>query len=215
MRRSYFFALMIVFALGLTLVGCKGKKKAESSETSADGKAAVEKAEVNGGDFTLKDQDGNEVSLSDYKGRIVVLEWMNYDCPFVVPRYEKGDFKKMHEKFAGNDIVWLAVNSTHYSTAKANKDFIEKYTVPYPILDDHKGKVGRMYGATNTPQVFLINKEGQIVYRGAPDNAHRGDVPDDYQPYLENALNELLGGKEISEASTKPIGCTVKYAKKR
>jgi peroxiredoxin len=167
-------------------------------------------------DFTLKNYDGKEVKLADYKGKIVVLEWFNYECPFVRYNYEKAStMKDLAAKYKDKNVVWLAINSTgHQETAK-NKSYAEEHKILYPILDDHSGSVGRAYHATNTPHIYIINTDGNIVYSGAIDNAPMGRVPQDGKVlhYVDKALEELTAGKTVSIAKTKPYGCTVKYNK--
>jgi peroxiredoxin len=165
-------------------------------------------------DFTLMDHNGNEVALSDYEDKIVVLEWFNYECPFVVPEYEAGTQKALAEKYAEDGVVWLAINSTSHAKQEMNKEWVNKYDLPFAILDDSSGEVGRKYGATNTPHIFIINKDGHIVYEGAINNATRAVKPDEgFEAYADNALEAVVNGKEVPTDKTKPIGCTVKYAK--
>jgi peroxiredoxin len=167
-------------------------------------------------DFTLANYDGKEVKLADLKGKIVVLEWFNYECPFVKYHYEKAaTMKDLAAKYKDKNVVWLAINSTsHLDTAK-NKEFAEQHEIPYPILDDRAGTVGRAYGAKTTPHIFIIDKEGNIAYNGAIDNAPLGKVADGDKliNYAEQALDELTAGKPVTTATTKPYGCTVKYAR--
>ncbi|MHC4482792.1 MAG: redoxin domain-containing protein, partial [Planctomycetota bacterium] len=110
-------------------------------------------------------------------------------------------------------VVWLAVNSTNHTTVKQNKDWAAKHKLPYPILDDRPGAVGRAYGATNTPHMYIISTEGNIVYEGAIDNSPNGKTPDGEKMinYVDKALAELTAGKAVSTAKTKPYGCSVKY----
>jgi peroxiredoxin len=164
--------------------------------------------------FTLPNQEGKEVKLSDFKGKIVVLEWMNYDCPFVKAEYKAGVMKQTAEKYAKQGVVWLAINSTNYANAKGDEAFIKEHQLSYPVLLDKDGKVGKLYGAKTTPNMFIIDTQGKIVYRGAIDNAPLGKKPEKeaYINYVEKALDELLAGKAISTPQTKPYGCSVKYA---
>jgi len=169
-------------------------------------------------DFTLKNYDGKEFKLADFKGKIVVLEWINPECPFVRYHYEKkSTIKELAKKYKEKKIVWLAINSTNFHKTEDNKKFAEKNKISHPILDDSSGKVGRAYHATNTPHMFIINTDGNIVYNGAIDNAPLGRVPKDkeYVNYVDKALEELTSGKTISIAKTKPYGCTVKYKKEK
>jgi len=166
--------------------------------------------------FALQNQDGKEVKLSDFtdKSKIVVLEWMNYDCPFVKAEYKDGVMKRLAEKYAKQNVVWLAINSTNYAEAQGDQAFINEHKLPYPILLDKDGKAGKLYKAMTTPHLFIIDTKGKIVYRGAIDNAPLGKKPENeaYVNYVEKALDELLAGKAVSTPQTKPYGCSVKYA---
>jgi peroxiredoxin len=165
-------------------------------------------------EFTLTSFDGKTVSLSDYEGKIVALEWFNLECPFVQYHYNTAttmvDLAKKHK----GKIVWLAINSTSHTTPEANKTFAEKHKLPYLILDDRSGKVGRAYKATNTPHIFIIDTKGYIAYDGAIDNSPMGETPQGQEPinYVDKALTELKAGRTVSIRETKPYGCTVKYA---
>ncbi len=165
-------------------------------------------------EFTLTSFDGKTVSLSDYKGKIVVLEWFNLECPFVQYHYNTATtMVALANKYKGK-IVWLAVNSTSHTTPEANKTFAEKHKLPYLILDDRTGKIGRAYNATNTPHIFIIDTKGYIAYDGAIDNSPMGNTPQGQEliNYADKALTELTAGKTVSLKETKPYGCTVKYA---
>lgn len=175
--------------------------------------------------FALTDQNGKEVRLSDLIGKkIVVLEWVNWDCPFVVPHYEAGTFAKLIDKYTGKDpetneetdVVWLTINSTHYAKSADNKAKAEQYNLTHPILSDPTGEAGHLYKAANTPHLFIIDKTGHIAYRGAIDNAPRGHVPEGekYVNYVDRALSELTAGEDVTRAYTKAYGCTVKYPPK-
>lgn len=169
-------------------------------------------------DFILKNYDGKEFKLADLKGKIVVLEWINPECPFVRYHYEKkSTIKELAKKYKEKKVVWLAINSTNFHKTEDNKKFAKKNKILHPILDDSPGKVGRAYHAKNTPHMFIINTDGNIVYNGAIDNAPMGRVPQDkeYVNYVDKALEELTSGKTVSIAKTKPYGCTVKYNKEK
>ena len=197
MTKKVFLAVVLAAAV----VGC-GKRTSVSEQKKAP-------------DFTLKTFDGKEVSLSDYAGKIVVLEWFNNECPFVRYHYEKaGTMVELAKKYGAKNVVWLAINSTSHTTAEKNLEFARKYELPYAILDDRSGKVGRAYGAANTPHMFIIDSAGYIVYDGAIDNAPMGEPAEGQQVvnYVDKALAELTAGRKVSIAKTKPYGCSVKYA---
>jgi peroxiredoxin len=167
-------------------------------------------------DFALSSFDGRKIKLADYKGRIVVLEWFNPACPY--SRYHYEAVKTMLDtakKYQAKSVVWLAVNSSAKTTPEANRDFAQKYKVPYPILDDRTGSVARQYGARTTPHMFIIDKDGHIAYDGAIDDA----PPNKDQPsagklnYVDKALAELTAGHKVSLPNTPPYGTPVKPGK--
>ena len=196
--------LTIITVLVVTFVlsaGCERKGPAE--DFPAGRKAPA---------FTLNDFNGNQISLSDHKGKIVVLEWFNYECPFVKYHYETAStMTELAKKYKAKNVVWLAVNSTSHATGEKNKDFAAKHSLEYPILDDRPGEVGRAYGAQTTPHMFIIDGEGRIVYEGAIDNSPLGKRKEGVINYVEKALTELTGRKAVTTAKTKPYGCSVKY----
>jgi peroxiredoxin len=162
--------------------------------------------------FALEDQNGKKVSLSDYAGKIVVLEWVNPDCPFVQRHYKAKTMITLAEKYKAKDVVWLAINTTQYMNKDTNKQWISQHQLSYPILDDHLGQVGKLYGAKTTPHMFIIDKSGKLVYAGGIDDDPRGSKQGSAVNYVDRALEELLAGKPVSVSQTKPYGCSVKYA---
>lgn len=166
-------------------------------------------------EFELSSFTGAKVKLADLKGKIVVLEWFNFECPFSRYHYETtSTMADLARKYRDKDVVWFAVNGTSHTTAEANREFAKKHDLPYPILDDRSGKVGRAYGARTTPHIIIIDKDGYIAYNGAIDSAPLGKVPDDAKKinYVDQALTELTSGQDVSVPTTAPYGCTVKYA---
>ncbi len=167
--------------------------------------------------FSLTDTDGKTVKLSDYKGKVVVLQWFNPNCPAVKQHYTDGanTFNDLYTKYHAKDVVFLAVNSGAKGTegngtdlnAKAKKD----WKIEYPILLDESGATGHAYGATNTPHMYIINKEGKLVYKGAIDNGNFGKNGD--KNYVAAALDEVLAGTTVTNPETKAYGCSVKYSK--
>jgi peroxiredoxin len=163
-------------------------------------------------DFTLMDQKGNPVKLSDFKGKVVVLEWTNTDCPFVQRHYKAGTMATLAKSYADRNVVWLAINSSYFTNQEKNAVWAEKHQIAYPVLDDHEGKVAKAYGAKSTPHMFVIDAAGNIVYQGAIDNDASGEKKEGVVNYVAQALNEVLAGKPVSIPETKPYGCSVKYA---
>ena len=165
--------------------------------------------------FTLEAHDGKKVSLSDFAGKIVVLEWLNWSCPFVVAHLKAGTTKALVEKYKDKGVVFLTINTTHNHDTAANKQHAEKWGVAVPVLNDQSGAAGRAYGARTTPDLRIIHKDGTIAYTGAYDNAPRGKVRGGGEKvnYVDKALEELLAGKSVSTPKTRPYGCSVKYAK--
>ena len=169
--------------------------------------------------FTLKDTSGKEHSLSDYKGKFVVLEWFNEGCPFVKKHYTSGNMQKLQQEYTGKDVVWLSINSSapgkegHVTAETAQKTISEWKMNATKILLDHDGKVGKMYGAKTTPHMFVIDKEGKLVYQGAIDSKPSSDTADveGAENYVKVALDSSMAGKPVATSSTKPYGCSVKY----
>jgi peroxiredoxin len=173
--------------------------------------AAIDKAAP---DFTLKDVDGKAVKLSDYKGKIVVLEWFNPECPVSAGSHQKGALKDQAERVSKDGIVWLAINSSgagmEGNGVEKNKKMAGEWKMKHPVLIDESGDVGRMYGAKTTPHMFVIDTKGLLVYRGAIDNQGKDDKMINY---VDAALADLKAGKPVETKETKSYGCGVKYAK--
>ena len=169
--------------------------------------------------FTLKDTSGKTHSLSDYKGKFVVLEWFNEGCPFVKKHYTSGNMQKLQKEYTGKDVVWLSINSSaegeqgHVTPDTAPKTIADWKMDATKILLDHDGKVGKMYGAKTTPHMFVIDKEGKLVYQGAIDSKATPNTADldTAENYVKVALDNSMAGKPVSTTSTKPYGCSVKY----
>jgi peroxiredoxin len=161
--------------------------------------------------FTLTDTAGNEVSLGDFEGKIVVLEWLNPDCPFVQRHYKAGTMKDLATKYDGEGVVWLTINSTNYMDAAANAKFKADNGLSYTILVDQSGDVGHLYAAKTTPQMYIIDGNGTLVYIGAIDDDPRGNKGEPAVNHVAVALDEVLAGQAVTTAETKPYGCSVKY----
>ncbi len=172
-------------------------------------------------DFTLKDLDGKEVKLSAYKGKQIVLEWFNPECPYVVYAYgDNGPTRDMRTRYAEQGIVWLTINSgapgNQGTDPKVNKAFLEKYKLQGSVLVDSDGKVGRAYAAKTTPHMYLIDAKGVLVYTGALDNAPLGNIEgggDIKINHVDAALLDLADKRPVKIATTRPYGCSVKYGK--
>jgi peroxiredoxin len=163
--------------------------------------------------FTLKDQDGAEVDLAKLRGKIVVLEWTNPDCPFAQRHAEAKTMSTLADRYRGKGVVWLGVDSTSYLDAARDRTWRSEHKLPYPVLDDHKGTVGTAYGARTTPHMFVIDGTGTVVYEGAIDDDATGDKGRQARNYVAEALDEVTAGQPVKLAETKPYGCSVKYAK--
>lgn len=170
-------------------------------------------------DFTVKDVDGNDVTLSSFAGKPVVLEWTNDKCPYVVKHYDSGNMQKLQEKYTAQGVTWLTINSSAegkqgYVTAADAKQIVsEKKAKATDYLLDTDGTVGRLYDAKTTPHMFVIDAEGTLVYAGAidSDDSFKPETIDGATNYVSAALDSLSAGKPIEVASTKAYGCGVKY----
>ena len=174
---------------------------------------------TNAPDFSLTDSKGKTQSVSQYKGKYVVLEWFNPECPFVKKHYGSGNMQKLQDEFTAKGIVWLTIDSNapglegYLTSEQANAKMAEWKTKQTALVLDPDGKAGRSYGAKNTPHMFVINPEGKIVYEGAIDSKATPNPSDiaNSTNYVKVALEESLAGKTVSNANTKPYGCSVKY----
>ena len=164
--------------------------------------------------FALQNQDGKQISLADYTGKIVVLEWFNNECPFVKKHYTTGNMNSVAKKYTDKGVVWLAINSTSGKTNADNKQIASEWNIDRPILNDATGQVGHAYDSKNTPTMYIIDKQGNLAYWGGIDNKPNPDPKsiDGATNYVSKALDEMLAGQSVSEPKTKPYGCSVKFA---
>jgi len=170
--------------------------------------------------FTLPSCEGKNVSLSDFKGKVVVLEWTNHACPFVVKHYGTGSMQKLQADAKAKGVVWLSICSSapgkqgHAAPADALKACSEKNSAATAYLIDESGETGRAYGAKRTPEMYVINPEGVVVYHGAIDDKKSADPADVAQAknHVSAAVNETLEGKPVSTPQTEAYGCSIKYA---
>ncbi len=170
-------------------------------------------------DFTLNDLDGHPLHLADKRGSVVVLEWFNPSCPFVNKAHTKGSLKDAAARHVPGGVVWLGVDSAAPGKQGYEPDTIRaaatRFGLTHPILRDETGAVGRAYGATNTPHMFVIDKTGTLVYAGAIDNSPdaEGESPSggSLVNYVDAALDDLAAGRPVRTPRTKAYGCGVKY----
>lgn len=171
-------------------------------------------------DFTLTSARGDEYTLSDLRGEWVVLEWLNYDCPFVGKHYGGGNMPTLQEKYTGQGVVWLSIVSNaegeqgYFEPAEMLARTEEEGGKQTAILYDTSGTVGRAYGATATPQMVVISPEGEIMYNGAIDDRPSTDIADleGATDYLSLALDAAMAGEPVEVSRTEPYGCAIKYA---
>ena len=170
-------------------------------------------------DFTLKDLDGKNVKLSSFKGKVVVLEWFNPGCPYVKKSHTVGSLIDTAKKHTAKGVVWLAINSgaagKQGHEPKMNAQSAKTWSMTHPILRDLDGAVGKAYGATNTPHMFVIDKKGVVAYAGAIDNSPDAEkltpTGGTLINYVDAAVAAVTAGKPVKAAQTKAYGCGVKY----
>ena len=170
-------------------------------------------------DFTGTDINGKTVHLSDYKGKIVVIESYNQDCPYCHNHYKTGAMQALQRDFAAKGVVWLLVDSvnpknfSHLTPEQAKADMTKENMDVTAWIDDGSGAIGHLYDMKTTPDMYVINKDGVLVYHGAidnkPDPFHN---PLEANNYVRDAVNALLADKAVAVTETKPYGCSVKYA---
>jgi peroxiredoxin len=170
--------------------------------------------------FTTDATTGKHVSLGDYRGQLVVLEWTNHDCPYVRKHYDTGNMQVLQTEAKGQGVVWLTLISSSPGTqgfvtpAQADELTVSRKASPAAVLLDPSGTVGKMYGATNTPHMYVVDKTGLLVYAGAIDDrptTRRSDVQG-AQNYVREALQSVAAGQPVKTPVTRAYGCTVKYS---
>jgi len=170
--------------------------------------------------FRATDVAGKQVSLADFKGRYVVLEWNNPGCPFVQKHYDSGNMQTLQKRFGAENVAWLSVNSTNEGSsdympaAKLAAWFKQQNAAPTAVLMDPTGAVGRAFGAKVTPHMFVIDPNGTLVYAGAIDDKRSTNVADvkTATNYVVAALTDAKSGKPVSKANNHAYGCTIKYS---
>ena len=170
-------------------------------------------------EFTGTDSHGQTHKLSDYHGKFVVLEWTNNGCPFTKKHYDSGNMQALQKEWTAKGVVWLTILSSHqgaqgYMTAAAENAYMERmHAAPTAAILDPTGAIGHEYDAKTTPDMYVIDPQGKLVYAGAIDNKATTDLADvkDATNYVSEALQEAMGGQAVAVAYTRPYGCSVKY----
>lgn len=171
--------------------------------------------------FTAIDSHGKPQKLSDYKGKYVVLEWHNQGCPYTRKHYESGNMQQLQKKWTDKGVVWFTVISSGpgmqgFVTPTQEDEYLQKmHASPTAVLMDVTGTLGHLYDAKTTPQMFVISPDGTVVYEGAIDDRPTTDQKDiaGAKNYVDAALSEAMASKPVTEAATRPYGCSVKYKK--
>lgn len=165
------------------------------------------------------DVNGNAFNLEDHKGKIVVLEWTNKDCPFVVKHYDSGNMQKLQKEAKAEGVEWVVINSSadgkqgHLSAEEAKALMSEQGSEPTTMILDEEGTIGHAYEAKTTPHMFVIDAEGKVAYAGAidSDSSPRQEAIEGSENYVMAAIDSLKAGEEVATKSTAPYGCSVKY----
>src|ERR1700726_1880536 len=173
-------------------------------------------------DFALTDTNGKSHHLTDFKGKYVVLEWYQPDCPFVRKHYRSGNMQSLQKEYTAKGVTWLSIDSSapgeegNYPAAKLNEISTQDGSARTALLLDPAGDVGRLYGAKTTPDMYIIDPKGILVYKGAIDNKRSTDLADvkTATNYVKGALDAVMAGKPVPTTATQPYGCSVKYASK-
>jgi peroxiredoxin len=171
-------------------------------------------------DFNGTDSHGQTHKLSDYRGKFVVLEWHNNGCPFTQKHYQSGNMENLQKQWTQKGVVWLTVISSApgeqgYVTADQENAYMQKmHATPTAAILDPKGEIGHLYGAKTTPHMFVVNPQGKLIYNGAIDSDSSSDPSAiaGAKNYVSEALQEAMAGQQVAVASTRPYGCSVKYA---
>lgn len=204
---------LVLAAAAFALTGVTALTLAPSSE------AAI-KTGTRASNFVLTDSNGKTVKLADFRGKTVVLEWHNPGCPFVQKHYNSGNMQKTQAAARQQGVVWLTINSgakgkQGYMTAAEANTLIDKQNIKAShYLFDRAGEVGKAYGATTTPHMYIIDGSGELVYQGGIDDkatANEADIAT-ARNHVTAALNEIKAGQDVSVAGSRPYGCSVKYA---
>jgi len=211
----YVVTIALTLALLTLAISPAVADKSKSPSTAAVGEMAP--------DFTLTDANGKKHSLSDFEGKYVVLEWINFGCPFVKKHYHSGNMQKLQDSFMKKDVVWLSICSSapgkqgHYAGKNLLAQIKKEKWQATAYLVDESGEVGKLFQAKTTPNMYVIDPKGKLVYAGAIDSTPSANADDIAKSvnYVSDALTAAMAGKEIKVKATQPYGCSVKYSKKK
>jgi peroxiredoxin len=204
MKRSFVLAVPVLTALFVsTLAGASEKARVDAQAP----------------DFKLQDSKGTSHSLADFHGKWVVLEWVNFDCPFVRKHYRSGNMPALQRTYVGKGVVWLSVCSSapgeqgHFEGKELLDRIVSEKSAATAYLVDAEGTVGKMYGAKTTPHMFVINPEGTLLYAGGIDDIASTDQDDLSRAtnYVRSALDAAMAGGVVKVKESRPYGCSVKY----
>ena len=212
--------ILVILILGAGLAWAVVAKLSDADKTETFANALAEPSVGSPAPaLMLTDTNGKQHNLADYKGKHVVLEWVNFGCPFVKKHYESGNMQATQKKAVDKGVVWLSVCSSaegkqgHMAAADWNEEIADRKLASTAVLLDESGAVGKAYGAKTTPHMYIVNPEGVLVYKGAIDDkpsTDKADIPG-ARNYVLAALDESMAGKPVSMASTQSYGCSVKY----
>jgi len=219
MRKTLY--LLIVSGV-LSAIVWPATGSAQEAATSATPTATAEIAKP-APDFSLAGTDGKTHALSSFKGKYVVLEWTNFDCPFVRKHYDSGNMQKLQETYTGKGVVWLRICSSadgkqgHYAAKDVDEQVEKEKSRQTAYLVDADGAVGRSYGAKTTPHMFVVDPEGALIYAGAIDDKPSTKAEDikTATNYVAAALDAAMSGKPVEVKTSTPYGCSVKYGDKK
>jgi peroxiredoxin len=217
MKRLTYLASFVLAAALLVAFTPRDPSPPDAAPSPASADATVGEPAPN---FTLQGTDGETYTLADLEGKMVVLEWLNFGCPYVQKHYGAGNMQALQEKYTEQDVVWLSIVSSaegkqgYYPPEEMNAKNAEHGGEQTAILMDTSGEVGRMYGARTTPHMYIVDPEGTLIYKGGIDDKPTADEADiaTATNYVELALDAALNGEEVPVKTAPPYGCSVKYA---
>ncbi|HEY9294998.1 MAG TPA: thioredoxin family protein, partial [Phormidium sp.] len=203
----------------VTAAGTSPSNSSAGTQSTSEIKVAAARVNNPAPNFVAADTNGKTHRLTDFKGKVVVLEWTNHDCPFVRKHYGSGNMQKLQKELTGKGAVWISINSSapgqqgYVSASQANELTKSRSAAPTAVILDPEGRIGKQYGARTTPHIYVIGKDGNIKYMGAIDSIASPDPADIAKAdnYVRSAVNSVISGKPVSNPTTPPYGCSVKY----